>query len=152
MITCISCGRGFCDECCVSTSEESCCCANLRVDEKIARKRGRPLEDDIGESAGRKRAAEIYTIDITKPCEWRNKTNCGGGLFPITGCIKGFQANIHHGPVKDTSRNERRNAHLICPTCHNRWHAKNDPVYDEVKYELLPHNPRDATPEELVDA
>lgn len=33
--------------------------------------------------------------------------------------------------------------------CHNRWHALNDPVYDEQEYMKLPHSPEDATEDEI---
>lgn len=100
-------------------------------------------------STGRKRAAMMYPIFPGKACEWRGKKNCGGGLHPIVGCIEGVQEHVHHGPVKNTLRNEPTNVHRICATCHNRWHGANNPVYDEELYDTLPHQPQPATDLEL---
>lgn len=153
---CIACGRGLCNEC---PSEISPCCCNQEkaetessTDEAESTEKKRFYKDDseISVSGGRKRAAALYEINKDAPCEWRNLANCGGGLQPIVGCLTGKQANRHHGPVKNTSRNERSNIHLICPSCHNLWHDQNDPHYDENIYEELPHEPRPATLVELM--
>lgn len=103
------------------------------------------------ESTGRKRAAKLYKIDSSAACEWRGKKNCGGGLRPIIGCNEGNQKHLHHGPVKDTTRNELGNVHRICSSCHVHWHELNDLIYDKSKYGLLPHSPEDASVDELVD-
>jgi hypothetical protein len=57
----------------------------------------------------------------------------------------------HHGPNKNVLENGPGNVHLICPTCHNRWHTMNDKYYGErptdnqpflpEDYEVLPHDP-----------
>lgn len=109
-------------------------------------------DDEITTSAGRKRAAVLYPIDHTALCEWFRKANCGGGKYPIIGCNTGKQAHRHHGPVKDTTRNERKNVHLICVTCHNRWHEANDAFYSEEEYDqdIYKHNPREATVDEMM--
>lgn len=82
-------------------------------------------------STGRKRAVTLHGhADPTQPCEWQGKANCGGGRFPILGCMSGVQENLHHGPDKNTLNNERSNIHKICSQCHNRWHTLNDPDYE----------------------
>jgi hypothetical protein len=104
------------------------------------------------QSTGRKRAAKLYPIDRTAPCEWRGKANCGGGEYPILGCANGLQTDRHHGPDKSVVNNEQGNVHRICKYCHNRWHAKNDPGYDWNKTNYPAHSPRDMTENELKDA
>jgi hypothetical protein len=144
---CPSCGRGFHNEC--KKCRKGKCHKN--VSKRVANRfistgsgRGAPTKDpsDVTDphSTGRKRAAQLYPIFEDKPCEWRGKKNCGGGR-PIIGCISGLQRHRHHGPVKNTLRNEPGNVHRICEHCHNRWHAQNDPYYNEEEYEKLPHNP-----------
>lgn len=149
---CISCARGMHEEC----FSDPCCCASEPnipqagfTDEEV---KGRKRKDDseITTSAGRKRAAAEYTIDPEAFCEWSLKAECGGGKKPILGCVGGKQKHRHHGPVKNTARNERTNIHLICATCHNTWHAKNDPVYSEDEYNELPASPRDMTKQEIL--
>lgn len=81
------------------------------------------------QSTGRKRAAKMYPFVEDGPCEWRMKKNCGGGQFPIVGCLNGIQEARHHGPDKNTLNNEEGNVHRICHYCHNRWHTMNDPNY-----------------------
>jgi len=151
---CPSCGRGFHNEC-----EKGC--ANCHPDliklaksiTTIGNSRGAPIKDpkDVRDrhSTGRKRAGHLYPIFRDKPCEWRGKKNVGGG-HPIIGCINGFQRHRHHGPVKDTLRNEPTNVHRICTNCHARWHAVNDPLYDEEEYDKLPHTPEEANEIELM--
>lgn len=150
---CLSCGRGFHNEC-----ELGCenCHPNI---EKLAKTlstfgTGAPIKnpEDVKDplSTGRKRAAIQYPIFKDKPCEWQGKKNCGGGLEPIVGCIDGLQHDRHHGPVKLPLRNEPGNVHRICTSCHTHWHAKNDPKYDEAIYETLPHSPESADELELL--
>lgn len=155
-MACIPCGRELHYEC---ISGDPCCCATTPLPSSDQASfgsneliRGRPRKENIGISAGRKRAAEKYPIDSIASCEWRDKANCGGGLHPIIGCNTGKQKHRHHGPIKDTSHNEEGNVHLICATCHNRWHAKNDSSYDEETYSLLPHSPRPITIEEKLES
>lgn len=155
-MACLSCGRGFHDECeigcedCHSIEEKQ-----TRSIATIGYGKGAPVKnyDSVTDpkSTGRKRAAEIYPIIPGTPCEWQGKKNCGGGLKPIVGCINGIQRDRHHGPNKDTLHNEMGNVHRICKPCHNRWHAVNDPIYDEPKYKLLPHMPEEATSIELME-
>lgn len=151
-MACISCGRGFHQECeigCVDCHEDySQIAKSFRSGTK-----GQPVKDpeDITDpySTGRKRAAIQYPLFRTNPCEWRGKKNVGGGE-PIVGCIKGLQQDRHHGPVKNPLRNEPGNVHRICKYCHNRWHAVNDPIYDEVAYNSRPHAPEPADELELL--
>lgn len=160
-MACLECARGFHDECFLQFDDKCCCpkeeeATTVTLSEPInvpTVKRGRPVQEEIGISAGRKRAAEIYGSEMGdgKPCEWRFMANCGGGLHPISGCAMGTRKHIHHGPIKDTGHNERGNISLICTFCHNRWHAKNDPVYKEEAFALLPKQPRLMTPEECLE-
>lgn len=163
---CIPCARSFHDECRSTGQDNKCCCKEDTVQVRsevsfsdnplIPARIGRPPKDDedIGISAGRKRAAELYASEIGEdlPCEWRGLGNSGGGKHPIIGCISGIRRDIHHGPIKATNRNERSNISLICSYCHHRWHASNDPDYDESANESLPKNPRAMTTEETLTA
>ncbi len=111
---------------------------------------GRPKKEDSEvtdpKSTGRKRAAVEFPIDPNAFCEWRGLANCGGGRNPIIGCISGKQRHRHHGPDKNTLRNETGNVHRICHYCHNRWHAANDNDYDPT----INHEPRPATAAEYA--
>lgn len=80
------------------------------------------------QSTGRKRAAEMYPLYRDLDCEWKGRKNCGGGK-PIVGCMEGKQQARHHGPDKNTLNNDVGNVHRICHSCHNNWHALNDPGY-----------------------
>jgi len=101
-------------------------------------------------STGRKRAAQLYPLDKEEDCEWRGKKNCGGGRRPIIGCYDGKQKHRHHGPMKDPTKNHEGNVHRICTACHMHWHELNDLIYDEKDYAKLPHDPLDATVEEII--
>lgn len=94
------------------------------------------------QSAGRKVAAKLYPLDSEKECEWQGKGNCGGGDYPILGCLEGKQQARHHGPEKNVQNNEEGNVHRICHYCHYRWHAKNDPTYDWNAGVWPAHKPR----------
>lgn len=161
---CFSCGRQLHSEC-RNRSGDKCCCsvsvssvfsADGSTDSVDQETKTRRLKENVTVSAGRKRAAVLYKPDLDKPCEWRNLSNCGGGLYPIVGCIDGYQEHRHHGPDKTTTNNDRSNIHLICPTCHNRWHAKNNGPYKELGAEAptvfrsKPHNPRPVTAQEII--
>lgn len=154
---CIPCGRGFHKEC-YAQNCKSCHPKKKPVviegtskPVKEYKKRGKTAEGlKDAASTGRKRAAELYPIDKEKPCEWQGLKNCGGGRYPIIGCVTNTQTDRHHGPVKDTTRNSVGNVHRICTRCHNHWHELNDPIYDQREFGLLPHDPESATPEELV--
>jgi hypothetical protein len=130
----------------------------------------RPRSFKDSSSTGRKRAAMLYPFvcdacghtreqhsrsDVCeiaecdcgvfkrKPCEWRNFKNNGGGRYPTIGCSDGLQSDRHHGPIKDTLRNELGNVHRICSQCHQRYHYLNDPWYDEK------HDPEPATENDI---
>lgn len=103
------------------------------------------------QSTGRKRAAKLYPLDYEAPCEWQMKKNCGGGKYPITGCIAGTQTDRHHGPEKNTLNNDRGNVHRICSTCHNRWHTLNDEGYVWTDIQE-PHEPRIADAMDLAES
>lgn len=98
---------------------------------KRRQKRDAALKDQ--QSTGRKRAARLYPLNREQSCEWRGKVRMGGGDSPILGCLDGKQQARHHGPDKNTLNNDPGNVHRICHTCHNRWHASNDPDYDPNK-------------------
>lgn len=144
---CLACVRDFHDEC----ATEPCCCS-----QKSSTPEGLEWTKDDNKvidpkSTGRKRAAKLFPLDRDKPCEWRGLSLAGGGRVPIIGCTDGNQTNRHHGPNKDTLVNDRANVHLICTTCHNRWHASNDPLYNDNSPDVTPHNPDLlATPEEQL--
>lgn len=152
---CAACGRGFHSEC--LTKCKKCHPKESRTDEIVVERTSKPgprkskvtgLKDE--KSTGRKRAAQLYPLDTSLPCEWRGKKNCGGGRRPIIGCVAGNQKHRHHGPVKKTTRNEEGNVHRICHDCHVHWHEMNDLIYDEQQYNNLPHDPVPATAEELA--
>jgi hypothetical protein len=146
-LVCPSCARGFYFECGhpPPSLEEEPLLADIPGDSPPVEKE-RFARKDVTVSAGRKRAAVLFPIDQSKPCEWRGLANCGGGLEPIVGCVGGYQKHRHHGPVKNTTNNEENNIHRICHRCHNQWHALNDNDYDEELFATLPHKPREATP------
>lgn len=136
-MACIDCGAGFHFAC----KESPCCCSNsapvaeetndderLQREELVTYKRDTALKDQ--QSTGRKRAARLFPLDRTAPCEWQGLLFAGGGRFPIVGCASGLQQARHHGPDKNTLNNEEGNVHRICHRCHNRWHTKNDDGYE----------------------
>lgn len=142
---CIKCARGFCLEC------GSCPCCKGEISEfevpvSAEKTRFSKSSDELRDpkSTGRKRAAELYPLIPDAPCEWRGQKNCGGGRFPIVGCLNGIQTNRHHGPDKDTTNNSSGNLHRICAKCHQRWHWLND--------YLPPHKPEKATPAEIAQS
>lgn len=163
---CAACGRGFVAEC---TKGGKCDPEGYMMyirsggallppeetksnKEPVAnKKKGKTFEElSDPHSTGRKRAAQLYPLDKEASCEWQGKKNCGGGRVPIVGCTHGKQVARHHGPVKNTTRNQLGNVHRICTRCHNHWHELNDLVYDEREYGMLPHDPVEASAEELV--
>lgn len=157
MAQCLSCMRGFYNECrggdCSGSeisSEPDTSRLHLidspriteRDEEKddedaTKQKRFRRTKPDSAlkdqQSTGRKRAARLYPLRREENCEWQGQLRKGGGDNPITGCVDGLQQARHHGPDKNTLNNDEGNVHRICHACHNRWHAKNDPDYDPNK-------------------
>lgn len=150
---CLACARGFPEECenevvCADTVyTDNSDAESLEVSEvnedvseepddvhgddgRVLQRRVRRNKPDAAlkdqQSTGRKRAALLYPLDREAPCEWRNKSGCGGGTKPIVGCSNGFQQARHHGPDYNTLNNDPTNVSRICHSCHNRWHAAND--------------------------
>ena len=154
-MACLACGRNFHDEC-ENGSCASCHPDLIKLEKSISMIGigvGAPIKDPKNikdrHSTGRKRAAMLYPIFRDQECAWRGKKNCGGGI-PIIGCIAGLQRDLHHGPVKDTLRNEPTNIHKICKNCHARWHAVNDPTYNEEEWNKTSHQPEIADGIELL--
>lgn len=155
---CLGCGRGFHDECindgCVNCHPEFISAIRSLTATGTKGHIGAPIKDPENikdrHSTGRKRAAKEYPLFREQACEWQGKKNCGGGKFPIVGCISGLQQHRHHGPNKDTLRNDPGNIHRICNNCHARWHALNDPGYNEVEWAKLLHAPEPAGEIELM--
>lgn len=155
---CSVCGRGLHKECVKgcrkchpetqNTSTERTSDGSVDSNDVPEERKKNNLRDPS--STGRKRAARLYPIDNSAPCEWRGQRNCGGGRRPIIGCYDGNQKHRHHGPIKDTTRNESGNVHRICTSCHVHWHELNDLVYDPKDNELLPHAPVPASDEETI--
>jgi hypothetical protein len=132
MKTCVPCGRGFHKECLKGCKNDPCHVQSVVEEGTLeltnqssssvaegpkARKKGsirEGLKDP--QSTGRKRAARLYPSRLqTAQCEWKQGSkNCGGGRYPIIGCISGSQKARHHGPVKNTTRNHQGNVHRIC--------------------------------------
>lgn len=121
----------------------ACCCTSelAIVSEDEKRGPGRPMldPDDVTDpkSTGRKRAAMVAPIFSGMECEWSRLRFAGGGPRPIVGCVdtliedKKGKGDRHHGPDKNVLNNSVGiNLHRICPNCHHRWHALNDPYYD----------------------
>jgi len=151
-MACIACARQLHDECLSERPVgQNCCCSEKAPVVVSSPRKNYKADDEITVSAGRKRAAVEHSIDPNRACEWKWKKNCGGGKYPIIGCIAGVQEHRHHGPVKNTARNESTNVHLICTNCHNRWHTLNDKNYDEELYSTLPHSPIPASLEECSE-
>lgn len=153
---CLSCGRGFCNECHLETDD--CCLKDLPITTAFnpapvskGRSGPRKLDEDVKDprSTMRKRAQALLrdarNIEIGSPCEWQGLANAGGGNHPIVGCIDGYVRHIHHGPDKNWYHNTPDNLHGICNGCHNRWHSRNDACYNPGK----PHEPQTATYFEL---
>lgn len=95
-------------------------------------------------STGRHRAAKAKPLVDGSVCEWAGLKFAGGGIKPIIGCQgnvltkKRGQYARHHGPDKSVFQNGPANLHLICPTCHNRWHTLNDEYYGDGTAESRP--------------
>lgn len=113
-------------------------------------------------STGRKRAAMLLPIQTGRMCDWSGLKWAGGGVYPIVGCDGNTLADVkshsdlpdtvssrgerHHGPNKAVLDNAVGvNLHGICSTCHQRWHALNDPAYTgdrpTAEFEWLPSQP-----------
>lgn len=162
MSGCLACGRGFHHECvkcrkdkCHKEVDSDTSLREIEINDEhefIAPQSRKSAKENLKDpkSTGRKRAAQLYPIIPDDPCEWRSLRNCGGGRRPIIGCLDGNQKHRHHGPVKDTTRNEQGNVHRICTACHVHWHELNDLVYVEKDFNLLPHQPVPATDLDII--
>ena len=155
-MACFSCARMFHDEC-IDMHEGTCCCSstNSITPTPIASAptyQGKSVtgtwqKDEANlvdpKSTGRKRAAILFPLDKEAMCEWSSLKFAGGGFVPIIGCIGNKQTHRHHGPDKDTINNNSGNVHRICVHCHNRWHASNDPHYNDILTPegIKPHDP-----------
>lgn len=152
-MSCHNCGRGYHQECVNRKGCNTCHPPEpelefLKPDSAIRPQRKTEYKD--AESTGRKRAAKLYPLNSNEDCDWRLRKNCGGGRRPIIGCADGKQQHRHHGPVKKTTYNHEGNVHRICSACHVHWHELNDLIYDEGDYNLLPHEPIEASLEEVT--
>jgi hypothetical protein len=111
------------------------CCCDSSGPALIPDTRTGPIKEDEDvrdpKSTGRKRAAVAFPLEEGMKCEWSQLKFAGGGFYPIVGCASNFATNRHHGPDKNTLNNVEGNVHRICAFCHNRWHARNDPLYSE---------------------
>lgn len=107
----------------------------LKGDTPARHKTGDKMKDVL--STGRHRAAKAKPIKDGMICEWAGLRYAGGGVEPIIGCNNNVLSKQrgkyarHHGPDKSVLNNTDENLHLICPTCHNRWHTLNDPYYGD---------------------
>lgn len=93
-------------------------------------KRDASLKDQ--QSTGRKRAAQVLSLDREALCHWHDASPTnpkGGGLYPVVFGCQNTQVARHHGPDKNTLNNSEDNLSAICAFHHNNWHAKNDPEY-----------------------
>lgn len=114
--------------------------AEQRSGPRTRRKKPRHALKDQ-QSTGRKEAAKLYPLDREAICEWSLKPDQGGGIT-IPGCglrpgtIPGKQQCRHHGPDYNTLNNDPGNVHRICHSCHNSWHAANDPHKDKSYIQL----------------
>jgi len=156
---CIPCEASFHNECEEIQDNGKCCCPEFTpfLESKPNKRGGQhKVDEDVTDpkSTGRKRAAVLFPLDLGSVCEWQGLKFAGGGFRPIVGCVNNTQTNRHHGPDKDTLNNEEGNVHRICPFCHNRWHAANDPYYEQLHKSdaWLSHDPNTkATSEEQVE-
>ena len=163
-MACWKCVPGWHAEC-LEPGPEHCCCwgtheslgtmAVVPLDTRTIEKAGEDMKDVL--STGRKRAARDFPIPSVEAggmqCEFAWLANAGGGVHPIVGCRGTFIADIkeatgdfvpgnaHHGPDKSVLNNNVGNVHRICPSCHNRWHALNDPMYGPRPEAGLPYLP-----------
>lgn len=165
---CPYCKAGWHWECIKPTDSDEVilCCCSTKQQPKIIGQRTLKADEDVRDptSTGRKRAAQLKPIREGDICEWAGLKYAGGGAVPIVGCNGRPAKARHHGPDKSTLNNEEGNLHVICVHCHNRWHAKNDPLYPKerpgngqpflpLSGECKPHDPNTrATIEEIFQA
>ena len=123
----------------------------LEPEEPDSRRTRRLKSDDAvtdQQSTGRKRAAAMYPLKDENgnriPCDYANKPAPTLPTYmevQIDGCgirqgtlASHAQARHHHD--YNTLNNERENVALLCHSCHNLLHAKNDPFKDQI-YERI---------------
>ena len=160
-MVCFRCAMDFHEEC-INPGSNDCCCIGSALSSSTEKSeevltdgliwQKPPSEVKDVKSTGRKRAAVLYPLDRTSPCEWQLLKFAGGGKFPVLGCLSGLQECRHHGPDKNTLNNESGNVHRICTRCHNRWHTLNDPDYDRESEDHKPHDPSTKATEEEIGA
>ena len=136
-MTCVSCLRGFHDECdnCTNCHTK----AEIPVTEITFKQETEKTDelqwqkDDVNvrdpQSTGRKRAAKLFPLDSSLKCEWSDASEDnpkGGGERPIREGCSNFQQARHHGPDKNTLNNSEGNVHRICHHHHVKWHWDND--------------------------
>lgn len=124
----------------------------LEPEEPDSTKKTRRLKSDDAvtdqQSTGRKRAAAMYPLKDENgnriPCDLANKPSPTLPNYmevQIDGCgvRKGTlasHAQARHHNNYNTLDNERENVLLLCHSCHNLLHAKNDPFKDKI-YERI---------------
>lgn len=150
--SCVAQLHGLCDNPGELNGERCCCCWVGELNEGAFQGIAGTSSGSVGESNSRHKESSTlkdvlstgrHRAAIAKPfadgaiCEWAGLKHAGGGVKPIVGCNgnqlfkeRGKYAR-HHGPDKNVLNNEPANLHLICPTCHNRWHVLNDPYYGD---------------------
>jgi hypothetical protein len=125
---------------------------NLGEDEPETTTRTRRLKNDDAvtdqQSTGRKRAAKAFPLKDAEgnriPCDYANMPAPtlpnymevqidGCGVRP--GTLPSHAQSRHHHDY-NTLNNERANVALLCHSCHNLLHARNDP-YKDVIYERI---------------
>ena len=142
-MTCISCLRGFHEEClpgcdnCHPKIEES---QSLTIEHKEDRLAWSKENNDVRDphSTGRKRAAKLFPLDKQAPCEWQGKGTIefpGTNLKPVETCTEGKQQCRHHIDY-NTLNNSETNVVRICHTCHVKFHWNNDPIRQVKKGKL----------------
>lgn len=99
------------------------------------------------QSTGRKRAAKLYPLIDPNgnklPCDFQNRKSCLPSYMEVqidgcgvrTGTMPNFAQSRHHHDY-NVMNNERENIGLLCLSCHNLLHAKNDPYKDKI-YERI---------------
>jgi hypothetical protein len=125
---------------------------NLEPEVPDSTRRTRKLKNDDAvtdqQSTGRKRAAALYPLKDENgnriPCDYANKPAPTLPTYmevQIDGCgirqgTLATHAQARHHNDYNTLNNERGNVALLCNSCHNLLHAKNDPFKDAI-YERI---------------
>lgn len=120
-------------------------------DDELGNRFKRRLKDEGSlkdiQSTGRKRAAVLYPLKDENgrpiPCDFAGRRNVLPNFMQvqIDGCgtrqgtVAGIAQARHHHNYTVTD-NERSNVGLLCHSCHNLLHSKNDPFKDQI-YERI---------------